>query len=79
MIPLNSHAVDDYLEYNRDCTCDGYCDRCTVVLSLHAKCTGETNLSVYARDLAIIEGQAGIGEPVLNGGFDGHTCTVAEC
>ncbi|KAK0740258.1 DNA-directed RNA polymerase [Schizothecium vesticola] len=50
MLPLNAEGVEN-LFYSRDCDCDEYCDRCSVILSLHAKCTGDENMHVSARDL----------------------------
>ena len=66
MVPLDSTNIDDKLNYTRDCFCDQYCERCSVTLSLHARCTGEDNVTVYARDLVIAEG-AQLGSPVING------------
>jgi len=68
MVPLDSTNIDDKLIYTRDCFCDQYCERCSVTLSLHARCTGEDNVTVYARDLVIAEG-AQLGSPVINGVF----------
>ncbi|KAK4242111.1 DNA-directed RNA polymerase [Achaetomium macrosporum] len=50
LIPLNSEGVDSMF-FSRDCDCDGTCERCTVTLTLHAKCTGDENMHVFARDL----------------------------
>ncbi|EWC47624.1 DNA-directed RNA polymerase II subunit RPB3 [Drechslerella stenobrocha 248] len=64
LIPLDSTNIDDKLLYTRDCDCDGYCERCSVVLTLVAKCTGDQNVTVYARDLAVTAG-AQLGNPVI--------------
>ncbi|KAF3931240.1 hypothetical protein ABW19_dt0206653 [Dactylella cylindrospora] len=64
LIPLESSNIDDKLLYTRDCDCDGYCERCSVVLTLVAKCTGDQNVTVYARDLAVAAG-AQLGNPVI--------------
>ena len=54
LIPLSSVDVSKHLSYNRDCEwCDSNCDRCSVVLGLHAKCTTPENMHVFARDLVI--------------------------
>lgn len=66
MIPLDSTNIDDKLLYTRDCDCDGYCERCSVILTLQARCTGDRNVTVYARDLTVAEG-AQLGNPVLTG------------
>lgn len=50
LIPLNAEGVEGLL-YSRDCDCEEYCEHCSVKLTLHAKCTGEENMSVSARDL----------------------------
>lgn len=57
MIPLNSLNCDQDLDYTRDCDCEDHCQRCSVTLSLHARC-GQGQMSVYARDLVIV------GEPI---------------
>ncbi|KAF2497838.1 insert subdomain of RNA polymerase alpha subunit [Lophium mytilinum] len=66
LIPLNSTNVDDLLA-SRDCDCDGYCEQCSVVLTLDAKCTGNDVMKVYARDLVVSDGRPNeeIGLPVI--------------
>ncbi|KAI5852665.1 DNA-directed RNA polymerase [Morchella snyderi] len=64
MIPLDSTNIDDKLIYSRDCMCEMYCEKCSVILTLHARCTGESNVTVYARDLVVAEG-AQLGSPVI--------------
>lgn len=66
MVPLDSTNIDDKLIYTRDCGCDSYCEKCSVILTLHARCTGENNVTVYARDLVVAEG-AQLGSPVITG------------
>ncbi|CAG8218944.1 unnamed protein product [Penicillium salamii] len=65
MIPLNSLNCDHDLEYTRDCDCEDHCVRCSVTLSLHARC-GQGMMSVYARDLVIVGERINqsIGDPV---------------
>ncbi|KAI0137250.1 DNA-directed RNA polymerase [Xylariales sp. AK1849] len=56
------------MEYSRDCPkCDDYCDKCSVILSLHAKCTTDEVMKVYARDLVVSPERATptIGNPVI--------------
>ncbi|KAL8746101.1 MAG: hypothetical protein Q9190_001824 [Brigantiaea leucoxantha] len=66
LIPLNSKNVDD-VEYTRDCDCDQYCERCSVTLTLYAKCTGDDTMKVYARDLVVAEPRPNewVGQPVI--------------
>ncbi|CAJ2511617.1 Uu.00g072420.m01.CDS01 [Anthostomella pinea] len=66
LIPLDSREIDQ-LNYTRDCDCDQSCGKCTVVLTLHAKCTGDDVMKVYARDLivGIDRPNNHIGNPVI--------------
>ncbi|KAB8576189.1 hypothetical protein FH972_025717 [Carpinus fangiana] len=66
LIPLSARNVDDVVG-SRDCDCESYCDRCSVVLTLQARCTGDTNMSVYARDLVVSEERPNeyVGNPVI--------------
>ncbi|OTB03382.1 hypothetical protein M426DRAFT_321753 [Hypoxylon sp. CI-4A] len=50
LIPLDSSEIDQ-LNYSRDCDCDQNCGRCSVTLTLHAKCSSDEVMKVYARDL----------------------------
>jgi DNA-directed RNA polymerase II subunit RPB3 len=50
LIPLNATGIEQLL-YSRDCDCENYCENCSVKLSLHAKCTSDDEVLVYARDL----------------------------
>ncbi|KAI0472370.1 DNA-directed RNA polymerase [Xylaria cf. heliscus] len=52
LIPLDSREIDQ-LNYTRDCDCDQSCGKCTVTLTLHAKCSSEEVMKVYARDLIV--------------------------
>lgn len=66
MIPLNAKNCDQDLVYTRDCDCEDHCVRCSVTLSLHARC-GNGIMPVYARDL-IVQGERmndTIGDPVV--------------
>jgi DNA-directed RNA polymerase II subunit RPB3 len=65
MIPLNAKNCDQ-MDYTRDCDCEDHCVRCSVTLSLHARC-GNGIMTVYARDLAV-QGERmndTIGDPVI--------------
>lgn len=66
LIPLNSKNVDDVL-YSRDCECEDYCEQCSVILTLNARCTGDEVMKVYARDLIVSEGRPNdeVGTPVI--------------
>ncbi|KAI9796592.1 MAG: 45 kDa subunit of RNA polymerase II [Candelina submexicana] len=66
LIPLNSKAVDDVL-YTRDCDCEQYCENCSVTLTLHARCTGDEVMRVYARDLVVAEQRPNewVGIPII--------------
>lgn len=66
LIPLCSKNIEDMLEA-RDCECDGYCEQCSVILTLHARCTGDDIMRVYARDLVVDQQRANqyLGNPVI--------------
>jgi DNA-directed RNA polymerase II subunit RPB3 len=66
LIPLVSKNVDDVV-YSRDCECDQYCELCSVTLTLHARCTGDEIMKVYARDLVVDNMRANqwVGNPVI--------------
>ncbi|EEP81587.1 DNA-directed RNA polymerase II 45 kDa polypeptide [Uncinocarpus reesii 1704] len=68
LIPLHSKNCDVDMVYARDCDCEGGCSRCIITLQLHAKCTGEGVMVVYARDLVVIGDRANewVGNPVIN-------------
>lgn len=66
LVPLNSKNCDDVI-YTRDCDCDGNCELCSVTLTLHARCTGDEIMKVYARDLVVDPQRANkwVGNPVI--------------
>jgi DNA-directed RNA polymerase II subunit RPB3 len=66
LIPLNSKNVDDVV-YSRDCDCEQYCELCSVTLTLHARCTGDEIMKVYARDLVVdpMRPNQWVGTPVI--------------
>jgi DNA-directed RNA polymerase II subunit RPB3 len=76
LIPLDSTNIDDKLVYSRDCVCDLYCERCSVTLTLNARCTSDTPMTVYARDLVVSEG-AQLGSPVITDP-DGQGSIIAK-
>jgi DNA-directed RNA polymerase II subunit RPB3 len=67
LIPLNAEGVDA-LNYSRDCDCDEHCERCSVRLSLHAKCTSDDIMEVSARDLLPVGDRINqvLGTPVIS-------------
>lgn len=67
LIPLNSRQVEDVL-YSRDCDCELYCDNCSITLTLHARCTGDDVMKIYARDLVMMEPRPNeyVGVPVIS-------------
>ncbi|KAK2627542.1 hypothetical protein QTJ16_003508 [Diplocarpon rosae] len=66
LVPLISKNVED-VNYTRDCACESYCDQCSVVLSLQARCTSQEIMKVYARDLVVEVAGANqwVGNPVI--------------
>ncbi|CAK7230834.1 RNA polymerase II subunit 3 [Sporothrix curviconia] len=66
LIPLNSKNADDVV-YSRDCDCEQYCELCSIKLTLHAKCTSDEIMKVYARDLVVDPSRPNqwVGTPVI--------------
>jgi DNA-directed RNA polymerase II subunit RPB3 len=66
LVPLNSKNVDDVIQ-SRDCECDGYCELCSVVLTLNARCESDEIMKIYARDLVVDQMRANtwVGNPVI--------------
>jgi DNA-directed RNA polymerase II subunit RPB3 len=66
LLPLNSRNVDDVV-YTRDCDCDSYCEKCSVILSLNVRCSSDETMTVYARDLVVGENRPNesVGIPVI--------------
>ncbi|KAK4054980.1 RNA polymerase II subunit 3 [Microbotryomycetes sp. JL221] len=73
LVPLQSFQMErKVINYNRDCDCDSHCDKCSIVLTLNAKCTEDKVMEVTSKML-IIEGtpdRYGIGTPVTLGDQD---------
>lgn len=64
LIPLNSEGIDE-LSYSRDCTCDQYCNKCSVKLELSARGDTDSTINVYASHLAKFENGSRLGDPVI--------------
>lgn len=64
LIPLISEGIDN-LSYTRDCTCEQYCNKCSVKLELAAKCDMDSTMSIYASDLAKFQNGSTLGDPVI--------------
>lgn len=66
LVPLSSKNCDDLL-YGRECDCEQYCELCSVILRLDARCTGDEIMKVYARDFVVEQPRANqwIGNPVI--------------
>lgn len=81
LIPLNSKQIEDVV-YTRDCHCEQYCENCSVTLTLHARCTGDEIMKVYARDLVVGEPRPNewVGTPVITDpmGFGSVICKLRK-
>ncbi|KAK2596230.1 RNA polymerase II subunit 3 [Conoideocrella luteorostrata] len=77
LIPLNAKGVNE-LNYSRDCDCEQYCEHCSVTLTLHARCTSDEIMKVYARDL-VVDGRhaSQVGSPVITDA-EGLGCLIAK-
>ncbi|KAK9463025.1 DNA-directed RNA polymerase [Lipomyces oligophaga] len=64
LIPLFSTGCESLL-YTRDCDCDQYCERCSVTLTLNARCTSDSTMDVYTRDLVLMNSSE-IGRPIID-------------
>ncbi|KAM0330555.1 hypothetical protein ACHAQA_003502 [Verticillium albo-atrum] len=66
LIPLQSKEAAS-LHYSRDCDCEQYCDNCSVKLTLHARCTSDDVMKVYASDLVVdsFRQNNSVGNPVI--------------
>jgi len=66
LVPLSSAKIDDF-KYSRDCDCDQYCEHCSVVLTLDAKCESDEIMTVYSRDMTVSADRVNeeVGNPVI--------------
>ena len=78
LIPLHSKQAEDIL-YTRDCDCEQYCENCSVILTLDARCTSDEIMKIYARDLIPGEPRPNdmIGRPVITDG-EGNGSVIAK-
>lgn len=78
LIPLNSRGCEDVV-YTRDCDCEQYCENCSVLLTLNARCTGDEVMAVYARDLQVSATRANewVGTPVIKDS-NGHGAIICK-
>lgn len=66
LIPLTATQVEA-VKYTRDCDCEQYCGNCSVTLTLQARCSGDENMTIYARDLIVSDDRVNsfVGNPVI--------------
>ncbi|TLS22903.1 uncharacterized protein PpBr36_06347 [Pyricularia pennisetigena] len=69
LVPLSARGASE-LVYARDCDCEQYCENCSVIITIHAKCESEDPnyvMKVYARDM-VVDGRRvnqSVGTPVI--------------
>lgn len=51
LIPLISDDVVSKMDYARQCSCEDFCESCTVKFTLHVRCDDEKPLNVTTKDL----------------------------
>ncbi|GMM31763.1 DNA-directed RNA polymerase II core subunit [Martiniozyma asiatica (nom. inval.)] len=64
LIPLDSTDIEK-LKETRDCTCEEYCPKCSVILELKANCEEET-MNVYSSHFMVMADEGlKLGQPVI--------------
>ncbi|ORY80792.1 DNA-directed RNA polymerase [Protomyces lactucae-debilis] len=55
LLALHSEEIDKRLIYSRDCDCDEFCEKCSVVLTLNASCSANASetMNVYASMMTV--------------------------
>ncbi|BFZ58304.1 RNA polymerase II subunit 3 [Savitreella phatthalungensis] len=64
LVPLHSEDIDRRLQYTRDCDCEQYCDKCAIVLDLHARCTDDSTMNVTSDMLVSSNASGEFGTPL---------------
>ncbi|KAL7752463.1 RNA polymerase II subunit 3 [Sorochytrium milnesiophthora] len=62
LIPIYSQMAKR-MRYTRECSCDTYCDQCSVTLQINKRCTDARTLEVTSKDF-IVSGRDGSIKPV---------------
>lgn len=75
LIPLISDEVVDQMDYTRNCSCDEFCDRCSVKFILHVRCDDEKPLNVTTKDLRAVNSKV---TPVASRGRDMDDSSYAD-
>lgn len=75
LIPLISDEVVDQMDYTRNCSCDEFCDRCSVKFTLHVRCDDEKPLNVTTKDLRAVNSKV---TPVASRGRDMDDSSYAD-
>ena len=80
LIPLDSRSVAKEMTDPRNCSyCEEFCERCSITLRLHIKCTDESGMNVYASDLVRVDGRLDkIGLPVTDRDPNGRGPVIAK-
>jgi len=85
LIPLNSNGLEKHIRnFTRDCTCDSFCDECSVELQLSAKCVTSGSMRVTTKNLVVVARKDGmprddVGKPAVAPDSEGiEICRLAK-